>query len=156
MKRVVFLFMFIVLGSTINAQQKHDTAKIIIVGGLRIFPFFTTDFNDFKAEYVRVNIEVGSLINQKFYVSLGYTPIGNSYYTFEEYWFIGLDRKNPVAVVGEIDYCPNTGRFVYNLGFGFQKGFANAKVLMYSGFGEFKPRLKIGVIFPLNWEVYRK
>lgn len=31
-----------------------------------------------------------------------------------------------------------------------------ASTTLYSGFDDFKPRLKIGVIFPLNWEFYRK
>jgi len=138
------------------SQNNQDSTKIVLMGGLRIFPFFTTDFDDFKAEYTRVNLEVGGLFNQIFYTAIGYTPIANTYYSFSEYWFIGLDKKNPVSTVLEIDYSPGNGDFVYNIGLGFQKGFANAKLLMYSDFKEFKPRLKIGVIFPLNWEIYRK
>jgi len=154
-KGLVFLIFFLFVINT-QCQENKDSAKFLLVGGLRIFPFFTTDFNDFKAEFVRVNLEVGGLINQRIYTSIGYTPIANTIYSFNEYWFVGLHRKNPVSAVVEVDYSPNTGTFVYNIGLGFQKGFANAKILMYSDFAEFNPRLKIGVIFPLNWEIYRR
>ena len=151
--RKLFFLLLITL-STIGYSQNSKSFKI--VGGLRIFPFYITDFNGFNEEFVRVNLEIGAIQNNKMYYSFGYTPISKTIYTFEEFWFIDLNKKNPIALVGALDYNIEPQNFVYSFGFGFQKGFANAKILLSSEIDNFHPYLRIGVIFPLNWVIYNK
>jgi len=148
----VFLFILLAFTTTVSFSQTDNTFKL--VGGLRIFPFFITDFDGFNEEFVRVNLELGAIQNNKMYFSIGYTPISKTLYTFEEYWIVDLNKKNPIALVGALDYNFEPNTFVYSFGFGFQKGFANAKILLSSDIDKFHPYLKIGVIFPINWEIY--
>lgn len=149
-----FLILFFLFATFFSFSQSKEKDELKIVGGLRVFPFFITDFKGFNEEYVRVNLELGLIQNNKMYYSIGYTPISKTIYTFEEYWFIDLNKKNPVAFVGALDYNIEPKSFVYSFGFGFQKGFANAKILFSSDINEFHPYLRIGVIFPINWVLY--
>lgn len=70
------------------------------------------DFDVNRPEFVPLHSELGLMWDKKGYFSTGYTPFTNSYYTFNEYRFIGMDKKIPVSLVASAEYMADKDKFI--------------------------------------------
>ncbi|MGB4414495.1 MAG: hypothetical protein WBI53_06380 [Paludibacter sp.] len=52
------------------------------------------------------------MYNNKTYLSVGYTLFANAIYNFNEYWFVGFDKKIPVSWVLAEEYIFDENKFV--------------------------------------------
>ena len=115
------------------------------------------DFNGNKAEYTRIHGEIGALFNKKFYTSVGYTPFADAIYNFNEYWFIGFDKKIPVSWVLAGDYMMKENQLVLQTGPNVKLGkIGNLFIFAFSPVGSNFIGMKIGAFIPLNVVLYKK
>ena len=83
MKKGMLLLLFLLPLLALSQEENKQNYKII--AGARINPLVIYDFEGNREEAVRLHGELGVMMNQKWYLSAGYTPFMNSFYTFNEY-----------------------------------------------------------------------
>ena len=143
-----------VLSLNIEAQ---DNEQLKIITGVRVNPFILYDFEGNKTEIMRLHAEVGALFNKKTYVSLGYTPFANAIYNFNEYWFIGFDKRIPTSAVVALEYMVTDNKFIFQTGPNFKLGnVGNAYVFLFTPLDNIKWGMKVGAFIPLNVVLYKK
>ena len=150
MKKVIFLsVLFIsILSLKMNAQE-GESLKVIT--GVRVNPFILYDFEGNKSEVMRLHTEVGALINKKTYVSVGYTPFANAIYNFNEYWFLGFDKKVPVSWVLAGEYMIDEQKFILQTGPNIKiSKVGNIYGFLFTPTNKIDWGLKVGVFIPLN------
>jgi hypothetical protein len=155
MKKItLILFSIIALGNLINAQEDE---KYKLITGVRVNPFVMYDFDGNRAEITRIHAEIGALFNKKIYTSVGYTPFANAIYNFNEYWFIGFDKKIPVSWVLAEEYMIDDNRFIVQSGPIIKLGkIGNLFVFLFSPVDQFDIGLKVGAFIPLNVVLKKK
>lgn len=131
-------------------------STFMVVTGMRINPMVVIDSDGNRQEFTRLHTEVGTLLNQKFYLSVGYTPFVNSVFTFNEYWFSGFKNRLPVSIVGILEHNFDNDKSFYNIGFNFKLKNGNGIVMVASQFEKFDPIYKIGAFIPLSFVLYQK
>lgn len=153
MKKI--LLMFITAFGIIQNSPAQENS-FILKGGMRINPMVVIDSDGNRQEFTRLHSEIGTLLNQRIYLSAGYTPFLNSVFTFNEYWFLGFDSALPVSVVGILEHNFDKEKSFYNVGFNFKFKNGNGIVMVGSQFEDFDPIFKIGAFIPLSWVIYKK
>ena len=153
-KFVLIIFSIIALNISIKAQEGE---KIKLIAGVRINPFVMYDFDGNRAEITRIHAELGALFNKKIYTSIGYTPFANAIYNFNEYWFIGFDKKLPVSWVIAVDYMLDENQLVLQTGPNIKLGkIGNLFIFAFNPIGSNAHGMKIGAFIPLNVVLYKK
>lgn len=71
---------------------------------MRINPMVVIDSDGNTMEFTRLHSEIGTLLNQKNYLSVGYTQFVNSVFTFNGYWFSVFKNRLPMSIVGIIEH----------------------------------------------------
>lgn len=150
------LLLFFVLAFGIPNMLTAQESPFLLVTGMRINPMVVIDSDGNKMEFTRLHTEIGTLLNQKIYLSVGYTPFVNSVFTFNEYWFSGFKNRLPVSIVGILEHNFNNEKSFYNVGFNFKFKNGNGIVMVGSQFEQFDPIYKIGAFIPLSFVLYQK
>lgn len=153
MKKILLIF---ITAFGIIQNLPAQESSFILKSGLRINPMVVIDSDGNKTEFTRLHTEIGSLLNQNVYLSVGYTPFVNSMYTFNEYWFLGFDSSLPISVVSILEHNFDKKKSFYNVGFNFKLNNGNGIVMVGSQFENFDPIYKIGAFIPLSWIIYQK
>ena len=157
MRKVVPVFLVLVLGITVAGFAQQRGPKIKVIGGMRVNPMVVVDSHGNKKEFTRLHTELGVLLQKKVYLSAGYTPYTNAFYTFNEYWFRGFDKKLPVSIVGILEYNADTDRTYANLGFNLKlSAVGNGIVMIGSEVGRWERVVKVGAFIPLSFVIYQK
>ena len=155
MKKLCILIIALIV--TVISLKAQENEKIKVIAGVRINPFVMYDFNGNKAEITRIHGEVGALFNKKIYTSIGYTPFANAIYNFNEYWFIGFDKKLPVSWVIAVDYMLDENQLVLQTGPNIKLGkIGNLFIFAFNPIGSNAHGMKIGAFIPLNVVLYKK
>ena len=153
-KTYLILISLFAIVYTMNAQESEH---LKVITGVRVNPFVMYDFKGNRTEITRIHAEVGALINNKTYLSLGYTPFANAIYNFNEYWFIGFDKKIPVSWVLAEEYMFDENKFIVQSGPNFKLGnVGNAFVFLFTPLDNTKWGMKVGAFIPLNVVLYKK
>ena len=153
MKKLLLVFMLLFVTSNVSVAQ--DPSFVVLVG-LRINPMFVIDSHGNKKVFTRIHTEVGTLLNQKVYLSVGYTPFVNTIFTFNEYWFSGFKNRLPVSIVGILEHNFDNDKSFYNIGFNFKLKNGHAILMAGSQFESFDPIYKVGAFIPLSFVLYQK
>lgn len=149
MRKIPYLLVFLFL--TVFSIEAQDTKHLKIITGVRVNPFILYDFKGNKTEIMRLHAEVGALFNKRTYVSLGYTPFANAIYNFNEYWFVGLDKKVPVSLVIAGEYMIDEKKIIIQSGPNIKLGnIGNAFVFLFTPVNQIDWGLKVGAFIPLN------
>lgn len=156
MKKILVLAIIAIsLNYTVKAQEEGDKLKVI--AGLRLNPFVLYDFDGNKTEIMRIHAEVGALFNKRIYTSVGYTPFANAIYNFNEYWFIGFDKKLPVSWVIAAEYMIDDNKFIFQTGANLKLGkIGNGFVFLFTPLDNLNWGLKVGAFIPLNVVLMKK
>ncbi|MBS3771559.1 MAG: hypothetical protein KGY69_15015 [Bacteroidales bacterium] len=149
MKKAIIILVLMLSTSLIYSQEKgHKPYKII--AGARVNPLVIYDFEGNRAEALRLHGEVGLMWNKRWYFSAGYTPFMNSMYTFNEYWFIGMEKKIPVSFVASAEYMFDKDRFILQGGPNIKLKGGNIFAFLFSPADKADFGLKVGAFIPLN------
>ena len=82
---------------------------------------------------------------------MGYTAGVNTIYNFNEYWFIGFDKKVPMSWVVAEEYNINNNKFFVQTGENIKLSkTGNFFMFLFTPVDEFNLGLKVGVFIPLN------
>ena len=106
------LIIFLLSFGTFSFAQETSEKPYKLIAGARVNPLVIYDFDGNRTEAVRLHGEIGLMWNKSWYFSAGYTPFMNSYYTFNEYWFVGMDKKMPVSFVASAEYMADNRKFI--------------------------------------------
>lgn len=171
LKRIILILFLLLSASPIFTQETGKPYKLI--AGARVNPLLIYDFdgnnnetdeslfyhlggvliNDFegtRSETVRLHGEIGLSWNKKWYFSAGYTPFTNSFYTFNEYWFIGKDKKLPVSLVASAEWDWYKEDFILQSGPNIKLKGGNVFAFLFTPADKINWGLKIGAFIPLN------
>ncbi len=147
-KQLFLLTIVFFLAFTANAQEGE---RLKVITGVRVNPFVMYDFDGNKREITRIHAELGAMFNNKTYLSVGYTPFANAIYNFNEYWFVGFDKKIPVSWVLAEEYMIDENKFIVQTGPNFKLGnVGNAFVFLFTPVDNIDWGLKVGAFIPLN------
>jgi len=154
-KLIILTILLSALSFKSNAQEQGDKLKLIT--GVRVNPFVLYDFDGNKTEIMRIHAEIGALFNKRIYTSVGYTPYANAIYNFNEYWFIGFDKKVPVSLVVAAEYMIDDNKFIFQTGPNVKLGkVGNAFVFLFTPLDNINWGLKVGAFIPLNVVLMKK
>ena len=161
MKKILTLTLLFVFALSIkNAEaqeQQQENEKYRIIGGVRVNPLIVYDLQGNTSEFVRLHAEVGALFHKKAYISFGYTAAANAVYNFNEYWFVGFDKKVPVSWVVATEYMINDKKFLFQTGPNIKlSNVGNLFVFAFTPTNNFDLGLKVGVFIPLNVVIAKK
>lgn len=155
MKKIALILISITAFSIILKAQEDEKFKII--AGVRVNPFVMYDFEGNRAEITRIHGELGALFNKRIYTSVGYTPFANAIYNFNEYWFIGFDKKIPVSWVLAEEYMIDNNKFIFQTGPNIKLSkIGNVYMFLFTQADNFDLGLKVGVFIPLNFVIKQK
>lgn len=147
-KAYLILFPLFAIAFTMHAQESEH---LKVITGVRVNPFVMYDFDGNKTEITRIHAELGAMLNKKTYLSLGYTPFVNAIYNFNEYWFVGFDKKIPISWVLAEEYMFDDNKFIVQSGPNFKLGnVGNAYVFLFTPLDNIKWGMKVGAFIPLN------
>ena len=150
MRIIIIIVVLAILSSTsLFAQEVSDKPYKIIVGA-RVNPLIIYDFNGNRTEAVRLHGEIGLMWNKKWYFSAGYTPFMNSYYTFNEYWFLGMEKKVPVSLVASAEFMADENKFILQGGPNIKLKGGNVFAFLFTPVDQINWGLKIGAFIPIN------
>ena len=150
MRIIIITVVLAILSSTsLFAQEVSDKPYKIIVGA-RVNPLIIYDFNGNRTEAVRLHGEIGLMWNKKWYFSAGYTPFMNSYYTFNEYWFLGMEKKVPVSLVASAEFMADDNKFILQGGPNIKLKGGNVFAFLFTPVDQINWGLKIGAFIPIN------
>lgn len=155
MKKIFTLFtiiLLLVLSKQVNAQEKKlISEKFRLITGIRVNPLLIYDLEGNYKEKILLHGELGVLFKKCFYTSVGYTAGMNVIYNFNEYWFIGFDKKAPVSLVVAEEYNLNNNKFYIQTGPNIKLSkIGNFFMFLHTPVDDFKLGLKVGVFIPLN------
>ena len=161
MKKIAKITLFAILALfTFNAnaqEQKETSEKYRLITGVRVNPLIIYDFEGNTKELVRLHGEFGALFKKKFYVSVGYTAVANAVYNFNEYWFIGFDKRLPVSWVIAEEYMINENKFIVQSGLNVKLSkIGNVFAFLMTPTDQFDLGMKVGVFIPLNFVITKK
>jgi hypothetical protein len=146
---IITVVLAILSAASLFAQEVSDKPYKIIVGA-RVNPLIIYDFSDNRTEAVRLHGEIGLMWNKKWYFSAGYTPFMNSYYTFNEYWFLGMEKKVPVSFVASAEFMPDDNKFILQGGPNIKLQGGNVFAFLFTPVDQINWGLKIGAFIPIN------
>jgi hypothetical protein len=155
MRKQLLLVAFVLFWTfTTNAQEGE---RLKVITGVRVNPFMMYDFDGNKREITRIHAELGAMFNNKNYLSVGYTAFANAIYNFNEYWFVGFDKKIPVSWVLAEEYMFDENKFILQSGPNFKLGnVGNAFVFLFTPVDNIDWGLKVGAFIPLNVVLFKK
>jgi hypothetical protein len=153
MKKIVVL---LILSLSFSKMLFAQESSFMVITGLRVNPMVVIDSDGNRQEFTRLHTEIGTLLNQKIYLSVGYTPFVNSIFTFNEYWFLDFKSSLPISVVGILEHNFDKDKSFYNLGFNFKLKNGNGIVMVGSQFEKFDPIYKVGAFIPLSWIIFQE
>ncbi len=131
--------------------------KIRLITGVRVNPLIVYDFEGNSQEFMRLHGEFGALFNRKIYVSVGYAAVANAVYNFNEYWFIGFDKKVPVSWVLATEYMLTENKFIVQTGPNIKLSkIGNVFAFLFTPVDNFNLGMKVGVFIPLNVVLMKK
>lgn len=158
MKKIItFITLFAIFSSVLAQKQTHQNEKYRLITGIRVNPVIIYDLKGNNQQKVLLHTELGVLLKKKFYTSIGYTPAVNALYNFNEYWFIGFDKKLPVSWVLAEAYNFNMNTAFIQTGFNFKLSkIGNFFAFVYSPTNQLNLGLKMGVFIPLNLVLKQK
>jgi len=146
---LLILFSFNISANEEIKAEKDNNLKYVI--GMRVNPFIMYDLEGNKQEVTRIHAELGLLINKKLYTSFGYTPFVNSVYNFNEFWFLGFDKKLPMSWVIAADYMIDDKKLILQTGPNIKLGkLGNVFIFLFSPTDKLNFGIKFGVFIPLN------
>jgi hypothetical protein len=146
---IITVVLAILSAASLFAQEVSDKPYKIIVGA-RVNPLIIYDFNGNRTEAVRLHGEIGLMWNKKWYFSAGYTPFMNSYYTFNEYWFLGMEKKVPVSLVASAEFMADENKFILQGGPNIKLQGGNVFAFLFTPVDQINWGLKIGAFIPIN------
>ena len=149
MKKVLFAIALLFSAGFVFSQEINKKPYKIIVGA-RVNPLVIYDFDGNRTEAVRLHGEIGLMWNKRWYFSAGYTPFMNSIYTFNEYWFVGMDKKIPVSFVASAEYMADDNKFILQGGPNIKLQGGNLFAFLFTPMDKLDWGLKIGGFIPLN------
>ncbi len=152
MTKFSIILLLLLFANSINAQKKTDTPeKYRIITGIRVNPILIYDLKGNVNEKVLLHGELGALFNKRFYTSIGYTAAVNAIYNFNEYWFIGFDKKVPVSWVLAGEYNFDNKKSFIQTGPNIKLSkIGNVFAFLFTPTDKFQLGLKVGVFIPLN------
>ncbi|PWD98623.1 hypothetical protein [Marinilabilia rubra] len=149
MKKYLTVIVFLLMaGSALSQDNNVKPYKLIM--GARVNPLVIYDFDGNRNEAVRLHGEIGLMWNKKWYFSFGYTPYMNSLYTFNEYWFLGMDKKIPVSIVASAEYMADNDKFILQGGPNMKLQGGNVFAFLFTPADKVDWGLKLGAFIPLN------
>jgi hypothetical protein len=155
MRKQFLLLALVFVG--VFAANAQDGEKLKVITGVRVNPLLIYDLEGGVKEKVLLHGELGALFNKRIYTSLGYTAAVNAVYNFNEYWFIGFDKKVPVSWVIAEEYNLNNNKFYIQTGPNIKLNeIGNVFAFLFTPTDQFKLGLKVGVFIPLNVVLYKK
>jgi hypothetical protein len=149
MKRLLLITLFLASVSLSFAQESSEKPYKVIMGA-RVNPLVIYDFDGNRNEVVRLHGEVGLMWNKRWYYSVGYTPFMNSLYTFNEYWFVGMNKKIPMSFVASAEYMADNNKFILQGGPNIKLQGGNVFAFLFTPVNNVNWGLKIGAFIPLN------
>jgi len=145
------IIIFIAISIPTSAQEDQAGRNYKLITGIRVNPLLIYDLEGGVNEKVLLHGELGILLKKRFYTSLGYTAAVNAIYNFNEYWFIGFDKKVPVSWVVAEEYNINNKKIFVQTGPNIKLSkIGNFFMFLFTPIDEFKLGLKVGVFIPLN------
>ncbi|MGM0532130.1 MAG: hypothetical protein ACQER7_12355 [Bacteroidota bacterium] len=147
MKKSILILMLIAVSLITDGQENKNYQ---FIAGARINPLVIYDFEGNRSETVRLHGEIGLMLNRKWYFSAGYTPFMNSVYTFNEYWFIGMEKKVPVSFVASTEWMPDRDKFILQGGPNIKLKGGNIFAFLFTPANKLDWGLKVGAFIPLN------
>jgi hypothetical protein len=161
MKTKIFGLALVAFLLSIVAQAQEATPdpqkeKYRIVTGVRINPLFIY-YKGQKTETTRLHLEVGTLVHKRWYFSAGYTPYANAIYNFNEYWFIGLDKKITVSMVIAGEYTISGQKLFLQFGPNIKiSAIGNVFIFAFRSTDDPDWVIKFGTFIPLNILIKKK
>ena len=149
MKKLIFLILFLASASLAISQERNEKPYKLIVGA-RVNPLVIYDFDGNRTEALRLHGEIGMMWNKRWYYSVGYTPFMNSLYTFNEYWFVGMNKKIPVSFVASAEYMADNNKFILQGGPNVKLKGGNVFAFLFTPSDNINWGLKVGAFIPLN------
>ncbi|WP_291861590.1 hypothetical protein [Marinilabilia sp.] len=149
MKRITIFLILSIFSGLLFAQETEKKPYKLIVGA-RVNPLVIYDFDGNRTEAVRLHGEIGMMWNKSWYFSAGYTPFMNSLYTFNEYWFVGMDKKVPVSFVASAEYMADNNKFILQGGPNVKLKGGNLFAFLFTPADNINWGLKVGAFIPLN------
>ena len=148
MKKLIFLLVIIVF--SFNGLKAQETKNEIVLG-LRVNPSITWNQNSAPEAGFSLNVENGYTLNHT-YLSIGYSPVNNVIYTFNEHWLTSFESKIPLAVVGVLgnDFKNNEAFWQAGIDVGLNKGKAMAALLIGSNFSKYEPAFQLSFTIPFD------
>jgi len=146
---IITVVLAILSAASLFAQEVSDKPYKIIVGA-RVNPLIIYDFNGNRTEAVRLHGEIGLMWNKKWYFSAGYTPFMNSFYTFNEYWFLGMEKKVTVSLVASAEFMADENKFILQGGPNIKLQGGNVFAFLFTPVDQINWGLKIGAFIPIN------
>ncbi len=158
MKKIALLVILALFTFNVNAQDENKTPeKYRLITGVRVNPLIVYDFEGNATELMRLHGEFGALFKKKFYVSVGYTAVANAIYNFNEYWFIGFDKRLPVSWVIAEEYMINENKLIVQSGLNVKLSkIGNVFAFLMTPTDQFDLGMKAGVFIPLNFVITKK
>lgn len=154
--RIVFLLSALVFVGMFTANAQNG-GKLKVITGVRVNPLLIYNLKGGVNEKVLLHGELGALFNKRIYTSIGYTAAVNAIYNFNEYWFIGFDKKVPVSWVIAEEYNLSNNKFFIQTGPNIKLSkIGNVFAFLFTPTDQFKLGLKVGVFIPLNVVLYKK
>ena len=148
---LVISFVFAVSFSLSAQNEKSSEGDYKIIAGVRVNPLLIYDLKGSVNEKVLLHGELGALLKKRFYTSIGYTAGMNAIYNFNEYWFVGFDKKVPVSWVLAAEYNLNNNKFFIQSGPNVKLSkIGNVFAFLFTPTESFNLGLKVGVFIPLN------
>ena len=74
----------------------------------------------------------------------------NSYYTFNEYWFLGMEKKVPVSLVASAEFMADENKFILQGGPNIKLQGGNVFAFLFTPVDQINWGLKIGAFIPIN------
>ena len=144
------LIIFLLAFGTFSFAQETSEKPYKLIAGARVNPLVIYDFDGNRTEAVRLHGEIGLMWNKRWYFSAGYTPFMNSYYTFNEYWFVGMDKKVHVSMVASVEYMADNQKFILQGGPNIKLKGGNIFAFLFTPADKINWGLKVGAFIPLN------
>ncbi len=139
-----------------QTQQNSTTEKYRIITGVRINPLIIY-YQGQKIETTRLHLELGALFHKRLYTSVGYTPFVNAVYNFNEYWFIGFDKKVPVSLVVAGEYMISDHKLFLQAGPNIKLSkIGNVFIFAFRSVDDPAWGVKFGTFIPLNVLIKKK
>ena len=149
---LIAIILFLLGNTVVQAQEKTTiTEKYKIITGIRVNPLLIYNLKGDVNEKVLLHAELGVLLKKRFYTSIGYTAAINAIYNYNEYWFIGFDKKVPVSWVIAEEFNLNNNEVFIQTGPNIKLSkIGNVFAFLFTPSSQFNLGLKVGVFIPLN------